>query len=397
MSSSSSNSPEQSDAQAMRAGSWRLPASVAGRPARAENRFALDMREAAKALSAPPVRILDIHSHINGPGALTIYREVADLFGVHEVYTMVGIGSARTVRDVFGSRARFIAFPTMRGGDRHRAMGEGFLEDIQTFHDSFGARMIKLWNAPRMFDFFPDGTGDDLIAFDSPWRVRQVQLAAQLGMGVMVHVADPDTWFATKYADAAKYRRKRDHFVALERMLDRFPVPWLGAHMGGSPEDLDFLDGMLTRHPNYHIDTSATKWVVRELSKHARERVVAFFEKWQGRILFGSDIVTTDEHLVPPPSQGDNARHPMADLADSPQAAFDLYASRYLALRMMFETDYDGQSPIADPDLRMVDPSIADPLAAPRLRGLRLPRQLLATLYRGAAEAFLAKVGEKLS
>ncbi|HRI41291.1 MAG TPA: hypothetical protein PLW54_06390, partial [Bacteroidia bacterium] len=81
----------------------------------------------------------------------------------------------------------------------------------------------------------------------------------------MVHIADPDTWFATRYSDARRYGTKREQYQGLERMLDRFTNPWIAAHMGGWPEDLGFLDGMLARHPNLHIDTSATKWVVRAL------------------------------------------------------------------------------------------------------------------------------------
>jgi hypothetical protein len=156
--------------------------------------------------------------------------------------------------------------------------------------------------------------------------------------------------------------------------------------MGGWPEDLAFLDGLLSRHPNLWLDTSATKWIVRELSKHSRGAMIDFLQKFGGRICFGSDIVTTDEHLQPHP---EGTIHPMGALAESPETARDLYASRYLALRMMFETDYDGTSPIADPDLRMVDASITDPLAAPKLRGLALSDATLEDLYGGAARAFL--------
>jgi hypothetical protein len=83
----------------------------------------------------------------------------------------------------------------------------------------------------------------------------------------------------------------------------------------------------------------------------------------------------------------------MADLADSPEGAFDLYASRYLALRMMLETGYDGESPIADPDLMMVDPARFGPMDAPTLRGLSLPVDVLAEMYGGAARRVLAQVG----
>src|SRR5690606_2759016 len=125
---------------------------------------------------------------------------------------------------------------------------------------------------------------------DSPWRRRQMDLAASLGMAFMAHIADPDTWFATKYADASLYGTKRAQYDALERLAEEYPTPWLLAHMGGSPEDLSFLDGLLTRHPNLYLDTSATKWMVRELSKHETSDLAAFFERHAGRVLFGSDI-----------------------------------------------------------------------------------------------------------
>ncbi|MFO0830911.1 MAG: amidohydrolase family protein [Phycisphaerales bacterium] len=382
--------------------------AVPARPARPENRFGLDYARAAGLLPPPPTPIVDIHTHLNGPRALAIYRRVAAMYGVTRALTMVRLAECGIVRAALGDSVHFIAFPDFRSPDRRRAFTEGFLADIQAFHDQFGSRMIKLWNAPRVYEMFPGPEGRALVAIDGEWRVRQVELARSLKMGVMVHLTDPDTWFATKYADTGVYPPKRGQYQGLERLLDRFSdVPFLGAHMGGYAEDLDFLDGLLTRHPNYHIDTSATKWVVRELSRHPRSRVVEFFDKWKHRICFGSDIVTTDEHLAPTPATpapaapapGFNAgapavaRHPMADLAESEETAFDLYASRYFALRMMFDTAYDGESPIADPDLRMVDPSIKDPLAAPRLQGLSLPEPLRRELYHGAATRLLAQMG----
>lgn len=356
----------------------------------------LNQRAAATQLGTKP--IIDIHNHINGAQAARIYAEVMQAANVAEAHTMVRIDDAATVRGVVreayprvdGDRVHFIAFPNFRHEDRAWAFGEGFLIDIQRFRDEFGSRFIKLWNAPRLYEVLPREKWGELIAFDAPWRVRHVELAQSLGMGIMVHVADPDTWFASKYSDSTKYPPKPEHYKPLERMMQRFAGPWIAAHMGGWPEDLDFLDGMLTRNPNLWLDTSATKWIVRELSKHPAPRVVEFFEKFRGRICFGSDIVTTDEHLQPHPS---GTVHPMGMLAESPESARDLYASRYLALRMMFETDYDGVSPIADPDLRMVDASITDPLAAPRLRGLSLRAEVLEDLYRGAAHALLSGAG----
>jgi hypothetical protein len=346
------------------------------------NRFGLDYRAEAARLGPPPVPIIDIHSHLAGKAAVPIYDEVRRLFGVRQAYSMTQIAGAPAVRDAMGPDVRFIAFPSFGEPDKSRAMRQGFLEVIERFHREFGSRILKLWSSPRLREMFPGAAGTDLVEVDSEWRVRACELGTKLGMMFMVHIADPNTWFATRYKDPAVFRTKREQYEGLERMLDRFTSPWIAAHMGGWPEDLSFLDGLLTRHPNLHLDTSATKWVIRELSRHPGAEVTAFFTKWRGRLFFGSDIVVTDDHVSPAKA----TTSPMADLADSPEAAFDLYASRYYALRTMFETSYDAESPIADPDLAMTDPSRYTPMSAPRLQGFSFVPNMLQELYAGAAE-----------
>ena len=360
-----------------------------GKPRNPNNRPGLDYRAQAATFQKFPRRIVDSHSHIVGAGAARVYDEARRAYGVGLTYSMTPMPFVDAVRDVLGDTIRFIAIPTWGDPDKERAWRAGFLENIELFHAKYDARMMKIWNSPSLRDRFPGASGTDLVEMDSPWRLKAAELAQSLGMSIMVHIADPDTWFKAKYADSAKYKTKREQYEGLERMLDRFTTPWIAAHMGGWPEDLNFLDGLLSRHPNLHLDTSATKWQVRELSKHPPEESRAFFTKWKGRILFGSDIVTSDDHLAP---QKVNPAHPKADQADSPESAFDLYASRFWALRTLLETSFDGESPIADGDLKMVEPGKYDDASAPRLRGMGLPRNVLESLYFGAAEKFFGAV-----
>lgn len=79
----------------------------------------------------------------------------------------------------------------------------------------------------------------------------------------------------------------------------------------------------------------------------------------------------------------------MAQKAASEREAYDLYASRYWALRTLWERTYEGPSPIADPDLAMVDPERYGPLDAPTLRGQHLPEEVLEDLYHDAAQRLL--------
>lgn len=357
------------------------------------NRHNADYRAEARRLGPPAVPIIDAHAHINGEGASAVWLEAADAFGIQRVYTQTLIEQAGVVSRTLGERARFVAVPRFGSEDRAHGFTQGFLEDLTRWREEFDARVVKLWNAPRLVDFLEEQgwrvPREEIVPFDGAWRMRIAEKAVDLGMMLMVHIADPDTWFRTKYKDASRYGTKADQYPSLERLLNAFPdTPLLGAHMLGWPEDLDFLDGMLDRHPNLILDCSATKWMIRELSKHPRERLIAFMDRWRGRVLFGSDIVTSDKHLEPSP---ESDRAFAADLASTREEAFELYASRYWAYRTMLETDYEGESNIADPDLAMEHPDRFGPTDAALLVGKSLPEATLGTLYQGAAEATMER------
>lgn len=345
------------------------------------NRFGVDYRAEAASFAPPPVPIVDAHSHVHGTEAARILRDSMDLYGIERIHSMTRLADVEAIRGVLGDRIRFIAVPDFGDPDRRAAHGPRFLESIKHFRAA-GAEVCKFWAAPRGIDFGHEVGEPRLLALDAPHRRAAMDEAASLGMSFMAHVADPDTWFATKYADRSRYGSKRDHYEPLERLLTEYRVPWIVAHMGGSPEDLGFLSSLLEAHPNLHLDASATKWMVRELSRHPAADLRAFMARWQGRILFGSDIVTNDDHL-----RGGEKRNEMAAKASDRESAFDLYASRYWALRALWETDWDLESPISDPDLAMVDPA-RHPHDAPRLRGAALPPDVLAAFYRGAAGTF---------
>jgi predicted TIM-barrel fold metal-dependent hydrolase len=183
-------------------------------------------------------------------------------------------------------------------------------------------------------------------------------------MIVMTHVGDPDTWYGGKYSDAAKFGTREQHYRIWESVMASIPDhPWLGAHMGGNPEDLPRLQSLLDRYPNLYLDCSATRWMVRELSAR-RDAARDFFIRNQDRILFGSDQVSNDER------------------------GFDFLASRWWCHRKLWETDYACPSPILDPDLPAE--------AQPQLRGLALPDQVLQKMYHDNAVKLMARVGVEL-
>lgn len=364
--------------------------TVAGKTPTAANRLSLDYEREAERLGPPPVPIIDAHAHINGGRAAVLYRRAAELYGVDRVFSQTQLSQAGEVRDALGGRVHFVATPEYMEKDKAHAFGDGFLANLSIWRREHGARMVKLWCAPRFVDIATENglRLDDFWPIDAPRRVEIALEAKRLGMALMVHVGDPDTWFATKYADPTRYGTKADQHAALDRLLEKVDMPCLAAHMAGWPEDLGMLTTFLDRHHKVVLDTSATKWMVRELSMHPRSELLEFLQRFEGRICFGSDIVTMDEHLGA--ADGDLNRFG-ATLAANEAEAFDLYASRYWALRTMFETEYTGESPIADPDLVMTKPERYDAMSAPALRGFALPDDVLRVLYRGAAEATLMR------
>ena len=94
------------------------------------------------------------------------------------------------------------------------------------------------------------------------------------------------------------------------------------------------------------------------------------------------------DHLVPDDEGGQTSQ------ASSADEAYDLYASRYWALRTLFETSYDGPSPIADPDLALAYPDQFGPTDAPTLTGKQLPLNTLRMVYRDAAIGLSALLRE---
>jgi len=304
-------------------------------------------------------RLWDVHNHINSIEAARLFFEIADLFNIDRVWTMAPLEIVDDLKKEFGHRLQFIAVPNFQKREDPTTFTTDWLHRIEAFREK-GCRIVKLWAAPRGRDF------SDALRLDSPIRREGIELARKLGMMIMTHVADPDTWFTTKYADASKYGTKAQQYEPLERLLDEFgDVPWIAAHMGGDPEHLDHLQSMLDRHPNLYLDTSATKWMVRELSKKPDE-FRSFCQRNPGRVLFGSDIV-----------------------ANTADMSFDLYASRWWALRTLIETDHDGPSPIVDPDLAMVDPALPKDSTA-WLRGAKLDASTLKKVYHEAAERLLS-------
>src|SRR5262245_33376666 len=308
--------------------------------------------------SGPP--IIDIHAHVTmtspadqaaGPAggagetgsseAAAMMLDIGAEFGVELTVSMCPPQDIAPLRARLGDRILFNGMINKKPDEPDDAA----YRNLDQFLDA-GVEIVKLWSAPR-------GRERGLLV-DAPWRLEGLRRAWKAGVRiVMVHVGDPDVWWTHTYQDTAKFGSKESQYEPYLRTVGQFPeFMWIGAHMGGDPEHPDHLEEMLERCPNLHFDTSATKWQVREVSPR-REAIRSLICRHPTRFLFGTDLVT---------------RHGLTR---------DHYISRYWCQRTLWESTWEGQSLIADPDFT---PAEGGP-RTPRLYGVDLPPDVLRQVY----------------
>jgi predicted TIM-barrel fold metal-dependent hydrolase len=317
------------------------------------NRLNLNYRQS---LPRPPVKgiVIDAHCHLFAARHAEAWFEAADHYGIDAFVTMTPLEEAVGLARRYPHRLRFIVVPNwQKMADANKAnVVDDWLRRLESFYN-LGSRIIKFHQAPQTIH----RTG---LRLDSPEIQRILREAVARDMIIMTHVGDPDTWYSGKY-DPAKFGTRDEHYAMWESVLTQFrDRPWLGAHLGGNPENLPRLQSLLDRFPNLYLDMSATRWMVREVSAR-RDLARDFVIRNQDRLLWGSDQVSGDGR------------------------EFDFLASRWWAHRKLWETAYIGPCPIIDPDL--------PPENQPTMRGLALPDETLQKIYHDNAVKLLARVG----
>ena len=300
-------------------------------------------------------KVIDFHCHLFAVRHAKTWFEAADHFGIDTFFSMGPFEECVGLQRLYGQRLRFITIPKWL--DTSPQWVDEWLQRLEMFYN-IGSRILK-------FHFAPGTLAMRGWRIDNPAFTRIMDDAVSRGMMIMSHVGDPDTWYHGKYAaDVAKYGQREDHYRAWEGLLERYKDHvWIGAHLGGNPEDFGRLQTLLDTYPKLHLDCSATRWMVREISQR-RDAAREFFIRNQDRILFGSDQVSGDDRN------------------------WDFYASRFWCHRKLWETANAVPTPILDPDL----PADQQPI----LRGLALPDAVLQKLYHDNAYRLMAGVGDNL-
>lgn len=294
-------------------------------------------------LPAPPTPIFDIHMHADGSAATTDYVRTARAFGVERAVNLGFSGIPDAMRDRFGEFFLPCAWARINNNPHDGQDWAAFRRDWIDGFDRLlehGIRFLK-------FKMAPEKGRPQIVRFDDERVAPLLEKCARHGIIIQGHMAHPAAWWPKPF-DPAVTGPREIYLDQVPNALANHPeLVYLGVHMGNCPEDLPYLASLMERFPNYYIDTSATKWTVRELSAKPTE-AKAFFLRYADRICFATDLVVQEQ-------------------VDS-----TYYTSRFHVQRTMWETDVRTGSMIADPDA---------PAAGPHLNGLHLPADVLRKLY----------------
>ncbi len=262
--------------------------------------------------------VISIHEHLGALfGGDWATRPVADLLAAMDragIVTMVDLDGGQG--DVLSRQVeryqvphpdRVIVFAGLDYDAWARVPDFGELE-AERLRDSAarGARGLKVWKllGLRARDRSGRLVGIDDQRLDPLWRT-----AADLGLPVVIHIADPIAFFRPLDADNERseelalhpdwhfwppmetpdgpgYPRFDDLLAAFDRLVGRHPdVTFVGAHVGCAAEDLALVGGLLARHRNLYVDIAARLGELGRQPNTARR----FFLDWRERIMFGTD------------------------------------------------------------------------------------------------------------
>ena len=163
-----------------------------------------------------------------------------------------------------------------------------------------GAQGLKIW---KPFGLHVRDHHGQLVKVDDARLDPIWEAASELGLPVLIHVADPVAFFDPidetnerweelgKHPDWAFTSPPFPPFTeilnGLKNLVARHPATvFIGAHVGCYGENLGWVGQMLDECPNYFIDISARLGELGRQPYTARK----FFIQYQDRILFGSDM-----------------------------------------------------------------------------------------------------------
>lgn len=269
----------------------------------------------------PRYPVIDFHTHITfsakGEKGVPMVAErrfaatpeellaVMDSKNIHSMVNLTGGYGAGLVETVQKYDKRFPdrfytftepAYSQIMDPDYPRKQAEA----IEQAHRD-GARGLKILKTLGLY-LRDNVTTGNLIKIDDPRFDPMWDVCGQLKMPVAIHISDPSAFFLPTDRFNERYEGLNNHpdwsfydhdfpsnaelLEARNRMIARHPnTHFVVLHVGNFAENLENVSQAMDRLPNMCVDLAAR---IGELGRQPRT-ARAFFEKYQDRIMFGTD------------------------------------------------------------------------------------------------------------
>jgi predicted TIM-barrel fold metal-dependent hydrolase len=266
---------------------------------------ATSQASAAAISDATPIRVIDVHVHLDSRGVERL-MDLMNRYGIDHVVNLSGghplAGLQQQMMAAGWSHGKVSVFTMLPFPEFQRP---GYGERIAALLErarQMGAKGLKIPKALGLG--LRDPTTGSLIPVDDPQLDPVFERAGQLDMPVAIHTGDPLAFWQAVTPENERYAELSAHpgwalhgrsvpsfeelYAQLERRFARHPgTKFISVHFGNLAEDPDRVAQTLRRYPNVYIDTAAR---IPEMGRHPPSKMRAFFEEFQDRILFGSDL-----------------------------------------------------------------------------------------------------------
>jgi predicted TIM-barrel fold metal-dependent hydrolase len=267
--------------------------------------------------------VIDVHTHLTmgaqHKNGVTIGEEIRFLTTPEEVLPIMDQKNIRMMVDLTGNHGKGLEQAIQRF---QRAHPDRFLVFTEPGWDHFNRSDYSRWQADEIgrahqagakglkvvktlgLYLRQDVTSGPLVKIDDPHFDSMWEACAGFKIPVAIHISDPEAFFLpidrfnerfeelNHHPDWSFYDHDfpsfRELLEARNRMFARHPkTTFIALHVGHNAENLASVSECLDRLPNMYVELAAR---VGELGRQPRS-ARKFFEKYQDRIMFGTDAV----------------------------------------------------------------------------------------------------------
>ena len=252
----------------------------------------------------PKFPVIDIHNHLGNLKNTEKYLEEMDKAGVRMCISLDGLSKNDFYKEHLQSsqkvsRDRFLVF---FNPDFSKIDEQDFgTKEAKRLEEAvkLGVRGLKIFKELGLT--VKDKTGK-IVPVDDPRIYPIWEKCGELGIPVVIHVADPKAFFTPldrfneRYDELGahpdwlfygdKYPSMENILAQLNRVIGLHPATiFISTHMGNLAEDLGLVSKWLDTYPNMYVDIDA------RISELGRQPYTArkFMIRHQDRILFGTD------------------------------------------------------------------------------------------------------------